>query len=446
MTEKKLEKHLKGIKIMHKVNIFSEISRLQKIIIHSPGREHNFVEPNNVAEYIEKDGKIIENPDYLLFDDIVLLSRMQNDHAHLKDVLVATCGYENVFDFTQLLEGVLHSEKVKIELINEVVNQEKNYGWEVSEKHLKLMQNNLDPHELSFTFMSGHLPNSYEKVLNWPLPNTMFARDLVAAVGNAFVLSYASENARKRDMLLSRTIIQNHKAFADCELIDLQGSENGLTVEGGDILVISDKIVLIGISERTRFDVVKHLAPQIFAQGFEVIYAVDMPKKRATMHLDTIFTRTNFDECLAFSPIILAEGTDDLHLNIFRFTSDEKKFEHKNPVGSNLIRVLEKDKLHLNPIICGGSNPIHQAREQWSDGANAFAIAPGKILMYERNKHTLKELNKVGYEVISSDDFVKNADLFLNDFERKMAITVFGYELSRGRGGPRCLTCPIIRA
>ncbi|MDE3245132.1 MAG: hypothetical protein KGN80_03515, partial [Acidobacteriota bacterium] len=220
-----------------------------------------------------------------------------------------------------------------------------------------------------------------------------------------------------------------------------------MSLEGGDILVLSDKVLAVGCSERSSTDAIHHLAENLRADNqetghaFEHLLMVLMPQQRSAMHLDTIFTRIHQDECLVYPPFF-TEGSREL-LNIVKI--DLRHAELRFTTRPNLLAVLQEVGIDLKPIFCGGDDYIMQQREQWTDGANAFALAPGVIVSYSRNMATAEQLSHNGYRVLTAQELLASPDINLLDGKKYM-ITLKSGELSRARGGPRCMTMPLSRA
>ena len=174
----------------------------------------------------------------------------------------------------------------------------------------------------------------------------------------------------------------------------------------------------------------------IFSEDFNRIYAVELPKRRSMMHIDTVFTRISEEDVLYFSPLF-----DLQKPNIYNITPG-KSISNVKPTQINLIELLNEDGYKTNGIKCGGELGLNQYREQWTDGANAFCLQPGIAVGYSRNIHTIEELKKNGYKIMTSNEFISKFDNIADD---KIFITLNSTELCRGRGGPRCLTLPLSR-
>ena len=420
-----------------KPKLTGELNRLRDVVIHRPGPELDRMVPENLEATIsDNSGQIRDNPNYLLFDDLVLLSKLQKEHDQINKVLRACCGDDHAHQVRDLLRTLLHDPKAREWVVDESIQIEHEYwGQSVSQKDRHQMLD-LDPHNLLKTLTRGTFSDGYQ-VLKWPTPNMIFTRDLAAIVGENVVLTYAKKNARRREMALTRALFRHHPFFKDCAVIDIGDSVPDAALEGGDILVLGPNKVAIGVSERTTLESAQAAARALLKTSVDVVYLVSILAHRSTMHLDTIFTLIHHDQCLAYAPLIVETAGVEI-----RSMTGSGKEEARS---GSLLDVLAADGLTLNPVLCGGDDPIHQAREQWSDGANAFAMAPGKILLYARNEHTLRQLNSVGYEVLTPDAFCRNAGLILDDPTRNVVVAIDGSELSRGRGGPRCLTLPLKR-
>ena len=378
----------------------------------------------------------------------MLLSALQREHDQLTRILGAVTGHESQVDFRWLLASTLSDAEARSEVIDATIElEEELYG--ADKAHALTMQRALealDATRLAEALISGRAPHSSAPILKWPAPNVLFARDLAVALGDALVLTHAAEPGRRRDMTLMRTVVRHHSLFSAIPRIDL--AEDGAlrdaegpiaTIEGGDVQVLSPEVVLIGVGLRTTMEAVKRLAPKLFKRGVEVVLACEMPRRRAAMHIDTLFTRIDEGRCLIYPPMV--SDPEGQGIRIHRFTP-----EGQCDAGRDLLAALKDVGVALEPVFCGGDDPIAQAREQWSDGANAFALAPGVIVCYGRNERTLRELNRVGYEVLSPERFVPNAMSYVHNDERHVVVTLEGHELVRGRGGPRCLTMPLRRS
>ena len=371
-----------------KPQIFSEIGPLEKVFVYSPGEEHNLVLPSDVQPFLYQDNQIKENKNFLLFDDIIDLKLAKKQHEIFREII-------NFYK-----EG-------------SCINIRKDF--------LKISKNE-------------NISN------NFPLINLMYPRDIAAIIGKQIYLTSSSSIVRKTENFLSESFFNNHPDYKECEIIDFKKIGNGLSLEGGDIFVINKNIVLIGISERTSKEAINLIVPYIFDQAFEHVIAIDLPKERAMMHLDTIFTQTSYNEGILFNHPNYK--TDQLSAYFASNNSKSKKLiKHK----FNFIDLL--NDLEFNIISCGGNDKNFQLREQLTDGANSFVLEPGKIIMYNCNGKTIQELVKNDYKHITSRLFEQDILTFekILRSDSKVVISIDGSELVKGRGGPRCMTLPIRR-
>ena len=417
-----------------KPNIRSEINPLRLVITHRPGNEHEYITPSNLNEKVEVDKGFIDNQDYLLFDDIIYVPDASKEHDSLYNILHHfTDG--NCYEFTDLLNVIINDFDVKEKLLNECILLEKElYGNTIN---IELLLS-LDNKQLIETLLSGYIRNN--QVLKYPIPNLIFTRDIAVCIGQTILITWSKKHVRRRENILAKYIFENFKPFHSLSVYDFHSKHPDLSIEGGDILIFDDKRICIGLSERTPLESVIKITPLLYAEGFEKIIAIDLPKKRALMHLDTIFTRISNNEVLVFPPILDKSYRE--HLNrTYLFKNNSTKPEL---INENFLNVLNNEGVKINLIKCGSSSTLIQESEQWTDGANAFTLSPGKIIGYDCNTHTLEELKQSGYKIISSNDYINNYSKY-NKSKNKFIITLKGSELLKGRGGPRCLTLPLFR-
>ena len=402
------------------LNIESEIGKLKKVLVHRPGRELERIVPDSLKE--------------LLFEDIPWLKRMQEEHDAFAEILKRR-GAE-VYYVEDLLKDILKKTSVREKLINEVIDQNPSSGNYIdgflSEYLMSLNSedlgealiagvlqkelNHMERHRVLTDYLKG--PEPYAFYLN-PLPNLYFMRDPAVTIHDGLSISAMATRTRKRESRYMSAIYENHPMFAACENKNFYQDSNFFSVEGGDILVLSPKVVAVGCSERTAVQGVEELAKNLFNAdlGIEKILAVKIPNNRAFMHLDTVFTMVDYDKFIVYpgileqiETVVMTPGGKDYLL--YEWTSSLKEA---------LKSVLELPAINL--IESGGGNPVAAAREQWNDSTNTLAIAPGVIVAYERNERSNEVLCDNGIEVIGIE----------------------ASELVRGRGGPRCMTMPLYR-
>jgi arginine deiminase len=209
------------------------------------------------------------------------------------------------------------------------------------------------------------------------------------------------------------------------------------------VLVARGDLLIVGVSERTNRAGIEYLAQSLknSKAGVKTILVVEIPRQRSFMHLDTVFTIINTHECLVYPPVVMEGGTEEAKV----YQIDLRRREISYTAEKSLLTALKKRKMDLKPIFCGGKRPIDQQREQWTDGANGFVLAPGIILCYDRNTHTAAELAEHGYHIVYEDDLLLGRSELETWTDKKYAIQIQGHELSRARGGPRCMTMPLER-
>lgn len=403
-----------------KINISSETALLKAVIVHTPGREVSLVNPVLKEE--------------LLFDDIIFENDARVEHLDMLQVFKAAMPEDGVIlEILDLALECFQLEDARAEFIEMMVH-------ELSIDYIRTIEDELmklEPQQLLQYVVEGTLEGFNDLQ---PAPNLLFTRDLAAVVGDGIILSRAAKEARTREFLLIRIIVKYHPLFSCVkDKVITIGKEQ--SIEGGDVLVASDKIVLIGMSERTSFSGLMNVAEKLHAQGVEHVLAVDIPKKRSSMHLDTIFTFTDHNECVAFPPAIM-EKTDNV---VDLFSGGE--FVQSRQCYSLQTALEELMGTTFTFMKCGGEDRISQFREQWTDGANLFALAPGVVVGYGRNTRTFKTMIDHGYQHMTQFEFVeefRNKGLRADNTE-KIAISFEGHELCRGRGGARCMTMPVSR-
>jgi arginine deiminase len=216
------------------------------------------------------------------------------------------------------------------------------------------------------------------------------------------------------------------------------------TLEGGDVLVLREDVLAMGYSERTEKTTIERLAETLKAKKSSVkrIFVVAIPPARSYMHLDTVFTMISRDECLVYGPMILSGGAEEADVYEVDLTKREVTWTSEK----DLLSALKGQKIDVAPIRCGGDDPIAERREQWTDGANAFALAPGVVLLYDRNVRTAEELGRAGYAVVDEADLLLGRSELDQREGKKCVIRLAAHELSRARGGPRCMAMPLVRA
>ena len=405
------------------LHVSSEVNALKGVVVHTPGREVSIVNP--------------EFKDDLLFDDIIFEDDARREHSDMLQIFAAAMGKEGrIFQISQLIAEVFEQEEARHFFIEQLIKAYPEENLHTIGAELK----QLAPFELLQFSLSGTTPAIPTFSIN-PTPNLLFTRDLAVVVGDSILVSRAAKKARIRESLMMEALVNFHPMFSDISERAIFATEQG-SIEGGDILVYSDKLVLIGMSERTSFSSLMTATEALLKSGVEHVLAVDIPKQRSSMHLDTIFTFADHTECVVFPPAISERTNNVVALS---------KYEGRVVTRSMPSLKAALEELTGKPftfINCGGEDRTTQFREQWTDGANVFALAPGVIVGYERNTATFETLAEHGYQVVNQFDFIEEYanKPFKPEASGKLAIAFRGHELCRGRGGARCMTMPVKRA
>lgn len=403
--------------------------------MHLPGREIDVMVPPMMGQ--------------LLFDDILYGQVAREEHRRFQQIIRFVA--DEIFDIEDLLAEVFEDEDVKREIVRDFVDRNR------LTRRLRTFLLDQTPAALAEVLIggipserkSGEVP-AFDLL---PVPNFFFMRDPQVVVGDGVAISGMATQARRREALLSRYVFQYHPHFRGQDIfwVDLVGSgsserrvrRTAPTLEGGDVLVARRDLLLVGVTERTNRAGVEAFAESLkkSAAGVKTIIVVDIPRQRSFMHLDTVFTFISRDECLIYPPVILPGGDQAATVATLDLTKRTLTYSRQK----SLLGALRKHGFDLEPVYCGGRNAVDQQREQWTDGANAFALAPGIVLLYERNVRTAEELSRRGYHIIYEDDLLLGRTELETWTNKKYAIHLQGHELSRARGGPRCMTMPLER-
>jgi arginine deiminase len=419
---------------MH-LNVTSEIGRLKSVLVHLPGREIDQMVPPMMNQ--------------LLFDDILYGQVAREEHRRFQQVIRFVA--EEVVEIQDLLEEVFEDEEAKRRILRDFTKRNQ------LNRRIASRLKELKPADLAEVLIGG-IPS--EKGADgdlprfdlFPVPNFFFMRDPQVVLSGGVILCGMATQARRRESLLSKYVFENHARFRDevsFRVDFMAGDEperprrSWPTIEGGDMLVARRDLVIVGLSERTSRAGVRELARSLrdADAGVRTMIVVELPKQRSFMHLDTVFTFISRNECLIYPPVILPGGGQAAGVTIADLTQRSIKYTEQK----SLLGALRKNGIDLDAIHCGGRKAIDQQREQWTDGANAFTLAPGVILLYERNVRTAEELAKHGYNIVFEDDLLLGRTELETWTTKKYAILLQGHELSRARGGPRCMTMPLHR-
>ena len=411
---------------MKKINVTSEIKPLKKVLLHRPGNELLNLTPDTLQE--------------LLFDDIPYLPVAQREHDEFARVLKEN-GVEVVYLENLMTEVISLSTEIREEFLNQFIYEAGIRTPKYRDLVFQYLNSYKNPLELVLKTMEGiqvseinqklkkndkslvDLVTEETQFLAAPMPNLYFTRDNFASIGNGISLNHMYSVTRNRETIYAEFIFKYHPEFKD-QVDKYYNRDIPYSVEGGDILNLNEHILAVGISQRTKAEAIDELAKNLFKDKhcqIDTVLAFNIPNTRAFMHLDTVFTQIDRNK-FTYHPGIMDT------LQVFEITegNDENSDEDLNVVEINdsLENILSTYlKMPITLIPCAGGDKVAAEREQWNDGSNTLCIAPGVVIVYDRNNITNQVLRENGLKVLE----------------------IPGAEISRGRGGPRCMSMPLIR-
>ncbi|MCL2727907.1 MAG: arginine deiminase family protein [Bacteroidales bacterium] len=417
------------IKAKWPVEVQSEIGELEAVIIHTPGPEVENMTPKMAQR--------------ALYSDILNLSVAQEEYKQLLGVLEKVT---TIYQVKDLLIDVLDDYAAREALIGKICITEQvtdYFDYLMDLPSRKLATQLIEGMPARIDTLTAFLNDEYYALL--PLYNFYFTRDASVSIGGNSLICKMASRIRMRESFIMDSIFRHNRYFSS-EVIntcDLALHEPSVFIEGGDILVAREDILMIGNGARTSSQGIDLLVRQMCKKrrfGKHYILVQQLPDTpESFIHLDMVFTLLDIDKCMVFKPLII----EDNRFETVLITIEEGKVS-KIKSESNILNVLRRLGMDLEPVLCGGgADEWNQEREQWHSGANFFAFAPGKVISYARNTHTLDEMAKHGFEVVTASQVIDGSV----DLQRmgRCVVTLAGAELARGGGGARCMTMPVRR-
>lgn len=395
----------------HKINVFSEIGPLKSVLMHRPWQELENLTPDLLKR--------------LLFDDTPYLKVAEKEHDTFAKIL-KDHGVEVLY-IEQLVADTLDENPKLIErFVDRFIREgDVKVKYRAKFKKFLLSKSHLDMVKWMIAGTQTRDLGLKEKLKDPfvadPMPNILFQRDPFASIGHGATINHMWAKTRQRETIFPDLVLKNNKRFKGVPIY-YQRNWNKGRIEGGDIMVLNATTLIMGVSQRTSMIGISLAAKEIFRKSgsYNRVIAIDLPKNRAFMHLDTVLTNADYDKFIAH-PLIFENMQQ---FKIYEITPDKEHGLKKRRIDLPFDKFLEAELGHPVQLIkCGDGNPIASARDQWNDGTNVLAIAPGEVIAYNRNVVTNQLMREAGLKVH----------------------LIPSSELSRGRGGPRCMTMPIWR-
>lgn len=434
------------------INVNSEIDILQSVVVHCPGEEIVRMTQHQL--------------ELMLFDDILSPVETAREHNAMAEILrsAGAC----VLDVADLLSRALAeaSRESRKDLLKRVWEMaglpafpEELVDWPAKQLSHGLIAgiywDDLRQAQSTLARIRAKQRNPTAMALS-PVPNLMFLRDPCVAIGNRIMMGRMATDARNREPLLVAFALAQSGILEAPQFLFAEPDPDRhplfRRIEGGDVLVLSEETILIGCSQRTSAQTIERLCEEALFPAYprlQRVYAVLMPEERSVMHLDTILTQIDRQLFLGYTPLV-APRSDHPPGGVKVVRLEQGCAAEEVSDSASVLDVLREELgVHTRIVSCGGDEFLHQQREQWTDGANSFCLSPGHIILYGRNVNTIAKLKEEGFEEIRLHS-VQRADerrsLVVEGMRRPRAVFSFaGSELSRARGGGRCLTMPLAR-